>query len=373
MSLTVREDCLNDIIGLSRSECACTNVPTNTSLSGKYLDEVEGLQLQMMNEAADCDAGGLWDLMRKARERAILDTKTHLSSRIIELHKVSRKPFNGVIGEQKHTSTLPISGYAGQRYVMLNIPAGLWRINQVGLAFNATETFTLYIYNNLQSTALYTISGLVSEAGKVVFRTLAEPIELPMSNTRVPYLEYYFIYVNNGALPLDNKISCGCGGFYPGFSCTNPPFANIGTVSDARNRWNEFCVVTGKTSNSISDFTDANMTYNDRCYGILLDCEMKCNIRDLVCADLDFEASEVAMAVADAVFYRGGEVLAEFIVSSGEPGRYTLLAKEHLWGKRNHYRKEHFDRIEWLANNMDLSRSGCITCNQRIHKGGIRS
>ena len=70
--------CLDNVIGLSSTNCNCWDdtkpvdfATLNASSSGLYVAESDAIPLRWANSAADCENGGLWDLLIKSREKAI--------------------------------------------------------------------------------------------------------------------------------------------------------------------------------------------------------------------------------------------------------------------------------------------------------------
>ena len=68
MSLTPA--CFENIIGLSRTPCPCVedlNADAVVSESGLFLDELDGLSINMLNAGVDCGQGTLWEMLARAR------------------------------------------------------------------------------------------------------------------------------------------------------------------------------------------------------------------------------------------------------------------------------------------------------------------
>src|SRR5688572_15167585 len=98
-------DCLDNIIGLSRTECDCL-LPAGSdeaeeiseSASGVYLDEIDGFNINVVNAAADCAKGGLFDRMFRAVENAKQDFITHTLGCMNRKFKMRAETFAGQIG-----------------------------------------------------------------------------------------------------------------------------------------------------------------------------------------------------------------------------------------------------------------------------------
>lgn len=368
MSVVLATDCLDDIIGLSRSECECFDVPTNISLSGLYMDEIDGLDLNSINGAADCAQGSLFDLMRKAREQAIIGFKTDYTTTISNKWKMGRANFKGQIGNDKFSAAYTIGNVAGHRYVMAPIKNGVFKISRLGVLFNNTGTVNISIYSNLQDSALYTYNNVPTVAGKLTWYSLDAAIELPMYDAGKDYVEYFIVYDNPGFNPKANGFRC-CSTTLS-FSCSNPAFKNVN--NDARFNYANWCEVTGVNGADIDTIRDATPSFNNNAMGLVVDGELRCNMRAIACNDLDFENGVIPKVIAYAVWYRACAYLAEAILSTGQLSRYTMLDRERLYGKRNEYRKAYNDRLDWLTNpDVDevktfLLDSGCVICDQRM-------
>ena len=92
--------CLDNIIGLSETDCSCfeSGRPTdyNTSLSGFYLADNFGLTMNFTNSAADCEQGGVWDILQASRTEAI---NRFLKDYAMTLNSVKKYRFRDVKGE----------------------------------------------------------------------------------------------------------------------------------------------------------------------------------------------------------------------------------------------------------------------------------
>lgn len=371
MSVNLRTDCLDDVIGLSRTECECFEVPTAESQSGLFLDEIEGLDLVGISSAADCTAGDVWDLMRKSREQAILAFKTDLAAKLATTYKQSRKTFRGNIGRDAVTGNESVDSITGLRMLFSPVKNGVFIVKRIGLLFAQTGTLNLKIYNNVDQDPIYEYNGLETQANRIKWNTLDEPISLPMYDTVPDYLQYFFVYEDPGFAPKNNKLTCGCGPAIAAisFCCTKPNF-NL-SMNDERFTWNQWAEVTGVKGASIDAIRDADSTFTDLAYGLLIDGEMKCNMKDISCNDLDFDNSEIALVTAYAIRYRAGQFLIDNILASGNINRYTMLDRERMYGKKNSYAKEYATRIDWLTENIDWRSTGCLSCIERMTKRSL--
>ncbi len=139
--------CLDNIIKLSRTECDCfgNNKPEtyNEGLSEVYLDELEGLSLENISAAENCEEGGLWDMMARARENAIYQFNADLLACVEGNYKNKRSNFSGLIGDTAFNATSSISqDTAGLRIRPYEIVGGDMTLKSLRLMCNATGPLT---------------------------------------------------------------------------------------------------------------------------------------------------------------------------------------------------------------------------------------
>lgn len=349
-------ECLDKIIPLSRTTCECfdSNKPTdyNEGLSEVYLDELEGLELRVLEAVSDCATGNLWELMEWAREEAIKRFTSDLLGCLEQKYVRQRNTFSGLIGRATWTSNVALTpGYAGVRLDLSavngrGVRSGVAILNRIGLAFNASATFDVYIYNNVDPAPVgqYTVTTV---ANQVVFATLTTPLELPLSRDGYDNFYYYIVYPLNGTyLPKNNGTSCG--------SCGSPQ----------RAVWEDWFALTGWKASSLSALSSG--TSNTPMNGLILDLTLKCRTEELICSDLnplDIQSDGAHAKYPYAVRFKAGELLIEKILSTPNVNRYTMLGNERLWGKRNHFLKTYNDWIAWLCDRINVDKNDCLKCD----------
>jgi hypothetical protein len=280
------------------------------------------------------------------------------------LYNKSFENFKGAIGRDSANANQIISNYVTVKLLCAPIKAGVISIKRLGAIFACNVTFDVNIYSNeSRDVPLYTIQ-VTSNAGRLTWSSVGEPIELPMYSENSEHLVYYFTYQNPGFAPKNNKFRC-CG-FNPTFNYTSPYFSK--TVSDPRYRWYAYVNATSQTGNTLEAVNTCSGGFNDKAYGLLIDCEMKCSTADVLCYDLDFRHSSVALVLAHALRYKAGTILIQNILSSGRPNIYTLTGGERLMQENSRYKSEYANRVKWLVENIDLSATGCYECNKRFVK-----
>jgi hypothetical protein len=359
-------NCLDNIIGLSRSTCDCFDsgrpYDANESKSGRYLDETEGLNLNMTDAAADCEQGSVWDILSRARSNALLNFKTDLMARLVSIYKHRRKAFSGLMGggDFKNSLTNQTGDYAGVQIACTNIIGGVMTIKRIGLVFDQTADFKIWIYDNVTESALIEYD-VHANANALTWFDLPSPLSLDMNNFGNDNPRYWIVYPTGVYKPKDNRASCGCGGSHYKYywNLEKPKF-----VSYEKYRWSEFVMFTGTTGSDITKDGRASWSTSQYLQGLLLDVDFKCKVQDLICTDaIDFDSNEVAATMAAAVQYKAAAFVIDNILASGNINRYTMTDKERLIGKKNTYQKEYADRVEWVAQKINVEANDCLVCD----------
>lgn len=358
-------DCLSHIIGMSRTNCECfdSGKPYDavTSDSGLYLDELEGLRLNMIDAIADCEAGGLWDILFNARENAKIAFKSDLMVMLLENNlKNKRDPFMGTIGESSFKNTIAITPtYGGARICCANIISGKMTIKRIGLVFASAGTFDISVYNNYSDTPIVTYS-VTSVANGLQWFELPAPLELEMNDDNSQNPNYYLIYnASTSPSPKDIRASCGCSSMQYKYywNLEQPIFKSY-----EKYRWSEFIMLTGTQGDDISNrkYWQTSSYLN----GLMLDVKFDCNTSELICKqNLNYESNPLALAMAYAIRYRAGAIVIDNILGSGQINRYTMMDRDTMSGKRNNFLKEYKDRVNWIAKEMNWRANDCLTCN----------
>lgn len=357
-------NCLDKIIGLSTTLCSCFDdgkpVDFSESNSGLQLDKLEGLELRTIKGDVECGDNNIWDKMDTARANATLAFRTDLLAAIGEVTRERRKMFQGIIGQRTFNADR-INGkvYNGLVIRCADIKGGEFTLKDIKTLMNANANFSVEVWNNIQTTPLLTIPNINALAGQLTDNPLTpDPLlTFPLWTEECTdpsfSLEYYIVYNPVGFEPKNNKVDCGC---------------------SKRNEWESWAWVEGICGDDITErqrWNKANFAN-----GLVLDIQFNCNTAELICGGqdepLDFINDAKAMVMAYAIRFKAGEILIEDILASGNINRYTMLAKERLWGKRNHFVKEYNSRIQYLASRLDTSSNDCLACgDDRINVNSI--
>ena len=361
--------CFEDIFGLSRIDCACfeTNLYTE-SISTLYLDEAEGINLRVIDSLKNCDnANELFGIMDTARTSGINRFLSDVQIQLIQKYNLSRSNYTGTIGEQtfKNPKT---SGYvySGVRFYTANVVGGYMKIKNIKTIFQASGTFNLLVYNNMNE-LLHTIP-LATTAGGVTNNT--QDITLPLWDERTQYLEYIFVYVYNPANPpKDNQLHCNCGGVRYDFHTQYPYFHS---KSNKMKGWSKWLMIGQLETNNL-DFDDLPTTTGNYMNGLTFDIEMWCDLTKQFCFDEPKLTDRQFISVAFTVRHAASYYLCTHLLTTPNLNRYTMINHEQMAALRNIHEEKYKEVLGFLVDTTDISNTDCLVCkdNIRIGKGLI--
>ena len=370
MSLT--PDCLDDIIGLSKTNCECftTGQPSPTSKSDLWLDELEGMNLKLADSIKDCEEGSLWDILIKARTNSIKAFRSDLMASLMTKYKKKREPCSVVVGSADFKTNIDlVNTYAGIRVWMANIISGVMTVKRIGLVFDSAATFNISVFDGLSDSAIMTFS-VTSQANKLTWYDLPLPLNLDMNyEASQSNPNYYFVYEKAAFKPKNITASCGCSGSHYKYywNTSHPTYKSY-----AKHCWSEYIMLTGTAGDSIGTREDwGTSQYLNR---LILDVDFKCKVSDLICkSDLDFENNELAMVMAYAVRFKAGEMVMASLLASAKPNIYTMSDREGIAGRKKAYSLEYQNRINYLTENINYMANDCLKCDDfnDIVKTGI--
>lgn len=358
------DPCFDNIIGLSRTECECyaDGKPTNydISASGLYLDELEGLSLNMINSVGDCE--GLWDILYKARQDAVTAVRTDLLSCISANASVRRKPFNGIAGEYFDAkSIINTKTYASAIMQFASVAGGFAKIKRIGTKFDTTGSVDVDIYSLHDDEVVATLT-LETEAGKLKWNNVNISID-DLSKVNGLNKRFYFVY-QTPYKPYNTAASCGCGSGKPTWNTVSPCYTYIQNKDYG---WASFMMLGGATGNDTSQISD--WSGQKETFGLVFDIEIGCRSEQALCKDaLDFTSDPYAITIAHAVRFKAGELVMMYIRSAANPNYYSLVIPEMMDELQSRYKSEYENRIynylcPELSSEQNLNRySDCFTC-----------
>jgi hypothetical protein len=352
--------CLDNIIGVTRESCECLlgeKTPEQVaalakSVSGIYLDELDGALTLKAIKASSSTCQEMIALMEKSIEIAKRETMDGIIIEIQSRTKQNRDSYVGNVGEVSASMNLAASqAYLGQRWRSYNSD-GVIKITGGYIYLNAAQTGTIRIIRAVQGTDILTevlTFPYTSQAN--VLTALVIPngeIKLPMM-VGGEIVDYYIMYDRQGALPKNNSLTCNCG--------------------NKERILNNFLTREGVGTTDLTMLKGA-ATYG-YAMGLSFNVDVRCDTGEFICREYS-DDNAIAIAFAHAVRYRANWWLNEQVLKSDQINRYTMMNREYMWGKRNHFRSEWETRIQWIGANIDMSSTDCFICrDNQMAFGGI--
>jgi hypothetical protein len=351
-------ECLENIIGVTKDFCQCLHGQiaqeefdkNAVSKSGLYLDNVEGgLTLRNVAQITACKT------FYQLQVDAIANAKNFFSADILKelnlKYQVQKTNFLGEIGKVSFTSSLNTT----KRLQFLKLSPkndAVIQLDRIRIFLNkdiTTKVWILRIAEGQTEAVMIYENENVTTQNQTIIIPFNEALKLPL-NLDGKAQNYYFVYerLDSTLQPRDIRCSCGCSG------------------GDA---YSQFLAASGGEVELFSDFVNAG--FDGYTHGFSLDVAIRCETGAVICKEYD-ENDAIAYLTAYAIMYKAGELVIESVMASSEVNRITLLNKEHLWGKRNHFKKEYNDKIKYLSENIDVSSSDCFICRENgIQMGNL--
>lgn len=358
MTPEVLTGCLKSYVGLSETACPCagTAPESNTSLSGYYLTDMDGgIPVNFVGALADCNTGGIWDILETGRsegaKRFVTDFNTQFS-----LNYNPRYPaFRGWVGKQLNASA--ISGETKRRCV-LRLQSykqpGAAKFKGFKLYSSVTDTVTIEIYNSNDLTTPIASVTATTSAGAWTSMPLENPAIVDLLSDG--YYEGEIFYVTwllpDGDYARRNTIEC------------------CGKVAE----WKNFVNVDAFMVDSLSQMeTTAARPYGSNGLGIMLDVEMACTMSSWLCnLSFDLFAQDgINWQVAAALKNASVMAVCDHFIKSQNINHYTQYSREVVYGLRAQSEKEYLSRMAGIIRNLPGEATQCYKC--RDERLAVRS
>ncbi len=359
--------CFQNIIGLSRTPCPCTDegipLDADVSASGVYLDEMQGLNIRSVQAASD-GCVDLWTMMERARENALRDMKTDTLACIRAGSNDTRKANTSIIGEWDQSTRLltETNTYVGMMLRTAEMVGGTLTLKKIGIKVDTSGPIDVSVYDRDNLVNTYTITAV---AGVLSWLTLDYPLELTMAPDGALCPKYYLLWQPNGIKPYNTRLHCGCPGkgWLPYYDDANPYWdAN---VKRRGFEWTQWVMATGVKGDDLTTRDTWNRT-NDL-HGLVAEFTFACDKVTTLCEEDPDYTDPLQMQQALAVQARAAYYITSFIKSSGNVSFYTLLEGEELIGRMEAYNSAYKDYISYLCDEFtkpeNINNYGdCLSC-----------
>lgn len=380
-------DCLTNVIGLSQTACDCWDadkpVDFNTSESGLFITDL--VSLQFTNSAADCEQGGVWDILTQARTAAINAFLVDLPIVFSNYYDERFVAFNGWMASTKFNSSMSVlssNDLAGIKLTPHQIKGGAITLVGVELALeNITpgQVVEVLVYSNRDlTTALGSVNITLTTSGAFYGADFASPIVLNLGDQDAngytyndPNLEFYIVYQTPaGARYVNNLI-------FEGGGCNScgkkqPPSRQYPFL--------QYTAVEGIEAANAASLYPAPRKTDTQAHGLRIKAQYGCDITSWVCEGLSYDPTQVgagtykayARVVADALNQKAAELACSKILESSNINSITIWSGEKLMGMRNHFKKNYMESVFWLASHFPTDLSDCLSCKTTFQKTTLK-
>ena len=378
------ETCLEHVVGLSQTICDCwdTDKPVdfNTSLSGLYVSDL--VPIETTQSAADCERGGVWDLMQTARANAIKTFLADLPANLSLRNENRFNNFKGFAGSARFNSslvTLTPGSFLGLTIKPYNIKGGKIVLDGIELALDNIATplaVDVYVYSSVDLyTPIATTTVNLTDANTLTPADFAVPLVIDCGNTDAqgyttndPDLEYYVVYqlpanaryVNNPI--IEAKTAC-CG--------------RAKTVAGRDSYpWLSYMEMSGIESPAVADLFAAPRNTTTAANGLRLKMQTYCDGLGWLCG-LSYDPNganyaEYSRGVAYCLQQLIAAELCKLILQSGNINSMIIWSKERLMGMANHYKKNYMETALWVAANYPPNLVDCYSCKKTMSKQTLK-
>lgn len=350
------EKCLFGYVGLAdKFKCECLNAEEKLqatfnggdifgSSTGYYISD-----LVEANEAVyaikDCHEDSIWNYMQDAKTSATKDMITDLRMSIMQEYDNRYENWVGTIGEKKEHNIIKTDEWSSILICPDEINgAGVWITDFCfGLADGSGRTdITVQIYRTDDMTSPIFSGSYFEAAGGTWSKTCLEnPIYLPFDQSSdCDNYSYIIMWDSIGANVFRNRVDCGCSG---------------------KVKYKKYFNAFGSTFNAGCDVKTNGYTF-----GLSVGLRFVCDPLEYVCK-LD-EIGDYGMkdVLGKTLQYKSASNLVTKILDSDNISYYTLLNRENLYGKRNHFEKKYREYIDYIIESLEHKRyTQCLKCKQK--------
>lgn len=378
-------DCLNNIIGLSPTSCNCWDASKpidfntlNASSSGLYVVQPNTITLRWANSAADCENGGLWDLIISARDNAVRDLLADFLTATQEVKTERFLPFTTIGDNYNKQAELVKSNVAAVWIEPYELRGAKLTIESIDLAFwdgiLGSTNVDIEVYSSLDfTTPIDTATATVTANKQFFTATFATPIVIDLGEIRQDLNErIYFAYtVPVGARPVKNNTEKGCK-CSPQTKIRNNPYLQV------------LCLG-GVQADSIADLESSPIIGTSTMQGMVINASLECDYYSWLCqlaqkpdvitsVNGSGQRLRLGMVLADGLQAKAVVNLVDSIIVSSRINQFTMvLGIEELYRLKGHFNKIYHNAIHNLVYYMPSDVSDCLICakDKRMTKGQI--
>lgn len=350
--------CITQLVGIVKDDCPCYTgnctpdqiTAMRTSKSGLFLEDLPGMvQLKALGNGSACKnmCQLTLDTIATSEQQTIDDIIITVGG----LYEAAKATYRTTLGETAFTMTMaPSKRYYGYR-IVANTGAKDTMIAISDLKINVTAGGGVQVIiarGPKDGGGLVPIDTFVAQSLPGMW-TAANLNAGPTGEKIYPLYvggveqEYYLVIDSADmapGLPVDNLVSCGCGG--------------------KDKQIEQYVYVKGVQLDNLNNTTTA--LFSDRAFGVSASVRFFCSEGSFVCREFS-NKNPIAVAMAQAVRYKMGYTLLNKILNNPEVSRFTMMNREQLSANMRTYDKEYKMRVQAISIKLDPNKTDCFICN----------
>ena len=374
-------DCLQNIIGLSDTACECweTDKPINftdlnVSNSGLYLSEPDTISVKLSYTTKDCEVGGVWDMINKARDKGIRDFVSMFMELVQSRLSQKRENVSDFIGTTiKNNSFNRKADFQGFYLEPNYLKGGYYVIDKVQLALadiTVPVSVDVFVYSSLDlTTPLGSTTIDLTTSNTFAEAAFDTPVSIDLGAIRDDLNERIFVVYElpSGTKPVNNEIEVGCGscGGYPARVARNPYL-----------EWS--CPAVGFEVDSVANL-DSIRYSSSYARGLRVSSTFYCDWWSWLCnVATDFSTTSIVgktnvnlgIALASTIQAFSVASMYKSITKRTNLSKYALLQDNvNYYAAAGHWFKKATEYTAFLVDNLPSDASDCLRCKD---KGNIK-
>lgn len=360
-------ECLNNIIGVVKEPCDCTEIPNGIELSksktglflesgGSFNDVFQALRIASCNG----DSIKIWNrilqIVEDAKNKTISDISLKLQDSKITGYNLNGNRYSGKIGDKMATnkainsadwSIVGVKTDLGGNNLVEVSKVGLG-VFQTGISYSpvSVEKY-LFVWDENGTPITHYKDGI--ETLEIIINTSTTKNKWYEFDEPIKGKQLFFGYENEGYYYNDNDVWCGCGG-----KETKPSYL-------------DYLSFDAISANSVEDFSLIKNLYNTDIRRPLLNMRFElsayCDLSNIICQNL---TPAMRHKIGEMVVYEASKNLAYAIINSTEIGFRRLVdwEQERMIGVFEHNEAEYNKVLKEIAPLFNVTSSGCYDCKR---------
>jgi len=340
---------LISLIGLSNTDCPCANSApegANLSESGYFLAGQDGIPMSFANAAADCENGGVWDILAQSRLSGAKQFWADINKELGQNFAPMYPSFKGYIGKvEESTAINSTKRRAVFRLKSTKLPAVL-KIKGFQITSTASDTITVEMYESTNlDTAIWS-----EEVDLIGGRWTAKALETPYiisldDREMLEGREYYITWeLPDGVYYRRNRMVC----------CNrNDP------------QWRDFVKQSAYLVDNLEDIENGTaQSCGDVGLGMVLHVETGCTFAHSF-SDMSFDVADMgswSWFVANGVLMASIVSLCNAVLNSPNINFYTVYSAVGVERAKEEAQKKYDEILKHLKTKLPEGANKCFVC-----------